>query len=58
MNYEELSNVKVREKIISKTPMKRLGNSDEIEGAIILLASDASSFITGQTIYVDGWLAQ
>ncbi|MEH7336089.1 SDR family oxidoreductase [Neobacillus drentensis] len=39
--------------------MKRLGNPEEIEGAVLLLASDASSFITGQTIFVDGgWLAQ
>ncbi|EKN66150.1 2-deoxy-D-gluconate 3-dehydrogenase [Neobacillus bataviensis LMG 21833] len=59
MNQRELRNLKVREKIISKTPLKRLGNPDEIEGAIILLASDAGSFITGQTIYIDGgWLAQ
>lgn len=59
MNKEELSNEKVRNKIISKTPLKRLGNPEELEGAVMLLASDASSFITGQTIYVDGgWLAQ
>lgn len=59
MNREELSNPRVREKIISKTPMKRLGNPEELEGAVILLASEAGSFITGQTIFVDGgWLAQ
>ena len=59
MNHEELSNEKVRNKIISKTPLKRLGNPEELEGAVMLLASDASSFITGQKIYVDGgWLAQ
>jgi 2-dehydro-3-deoxy-D-gluconate 5-dehydrogenase len=59
MNHEELSNENVRNKIISKTPLKRLGNPEELEGAVMLLASDASSFITGQTIYVDGgWLAQ
>jgi 2-dehydro-3-deoxy-D-gluconate 5-dehydrogenase len=59
MNRDELGNEKVRDKIISKTPMKRLGHPEEIAGAIVLLASDASSFITGQTIYVDGgWLAQ
>ncbi|WP_462413689.1 SDR family NAD(P)-dependent oxidoreductase [Neobacillus sp. Marseille-QA0830] len=59
MNQEELSNEKVRNKIISKTPLKRLGLPEEITGAILLLASDAGSFITGQTIFVDGgWLAQ
>jgi 2-dehydro-3-deoxy-D-gluconate 5-dehydrogenase len=59
MNSRELSNPHVRSKIVGKTPMKRLGEPDELAGAVILLASDASSFITGQTIYVDGgWLAQ
>lgn len=59
MNAVELSNPSVRDKIISKTPMKRLGNPNELEGALLLLSSDASSFITGQTIFVDGgWLAQ
>ncbi|WML39676.1 3-oxoacyl-ACP reductase family protein [Neobacillus sp. OS1-2] len=59
MNKEELRNEKVRNKIISKTPMKRLGLPEEITGAILLLASDAGSFITGQTIFIDGgWLAQ
>ena len=59
MNEAELSIPKVREKIISKTPLKRLGDPEELEGAILLLASNASSFITGQTIFIDGgWLAQ
>ncbi|WP_310361558.1 SDR family NAD(P)-dependent oxidoreductase [Neobacillus drentensis] len=59
MNREELENEKIRNKIISKTPLRRLGQPQEIIGAVVLLASDASSFITGQTIYVDGgWLAQ
>jgi 2-dehydro-3-deoxy-D-gluconate 5-dehydrogenase len=59
MNKEELGNPKVRDKIVGKTPMRRLGEPDELAGAAILLASDASSFMTGQTIYVDGgWLAQ
>lgn len=59
MNSEALSNPKVRGKIIGKTPMQRLGESDELAGTVLLLASDASSYITGQTIFVDGgWLAQ
>ncbi|MFJ7637985.1 SDR family NAD(P)-dependent oxidoreductase [Peribacillus sp. NPDC097206] len=59
LNRQELSNPKIRAKLIGKTPMNRLGEPEEITGAVILLASEASSFITGQTIYIDGgWLAQ
>jgi gluconate 5-dehydrogenase len=35
-------------------PMHRWGKSGELDGAVVLLAADASSFITGQTIFVDG----
>lgn len=45
--------------IMSHTPMKRFGQLEEIQGAAILLASDAASFITGTFIPVDGgFLAQ
>jgi NAD(P)-dependent dehydrogenase (short-subunit alcohol dehydrogenase family) len=37
-----------------RTPMGRFGQSDELTGAAILLASDAASYITGQSITVDG----
>jgi NAD(P)-dependent dehydrogenase (short-subunit alcohol dehydrogenase family) len=40
--------------ILGRTPMGRLGKVDELVGAAIFLASDASSFVTGQTIPVDG----
>jgi len=40
--------------IVGRTPMGRVGQVDELVGAAIFLASDASSFITGQTIPVDG----
>jgi NAD(P)-dependent dehydrogenase (short-subunit alcohol dehydrogenase family) len=35
-------------------PMKRRGKPEELAGAVIYLASDAASFITGETIWVDG----
>lgn len=38
----------------SRTPMERWGDPAELIGAVIFLASQASSFITGQIIYVDG----
>ena len=39
---------------ISKIPMKRLGLESELDGALLLLASDASSFMTGSVITIDG----
>jgi NAD(P)-dependent dehydrogenase (short-subunit alcohol dehydrogenase family) len=40
--------------INERTPMGRWGHLPELEGTVIFLASPASDFITGQTIYVDG----
>ena len=36
------------------TPLRRIGEPDEIAGAVAYLASDAATFLTGQTIVVDG----
>jgi NAD(P)-dependent dehydrogenase (short-subunit alcohol dehydrogenase family) len=47
-----------RQKFLSVIPMGRTGSPDDLAGIAVFLASDASSYITGQSIYVDGgWLA-
>ncbi|HUE46008.1 MAG TPA: SDR family oxidoreductase [Aestuariivirgaceae bacterium] len=43
-----------RNAAIAKIPMGRLGTPEDLVGAVVLLASDAGAFITGQTLYVDG----
>jgi NAD(P)-dependent dehydrogenase (short-subunit alcohol dehydrogenase family) len=40
--------------LLLRTPMGRFGRVDEVAGAAVFLASDAASFITGQTLVIDG----
>ena len=44
--------------VLSKTPLARWGQPEDLVGTAVLLASSAGDFITGQIVYVDGgWLA-
>ena len=40
--------------MLSRTPLGRFGEADEVAGAVSFLASADASFMTGQTIYPDG----
>ena len=54
MNRALLDNADFVAWVHLRTPMKRWGDPDEVAGAVVFLASDASAFITGQTISIDG----
>ena len=45
-------------RLSNKTMLKRTGKAEELNGALLLLASDASSFMTGSNIVVDGGMTQ
>lgn len=52
------NNPKRREGMISRIPMGRMGEYRELDGAMLLLASDASSYMTGEVVVVDGGYSQ
>ncbi len=44
--------------LLAKIPLHRMGRPEEVSAAVVFLASDEASYITGATLYVDGgWLA-
>ena len=42
------------DKVIERIPQRKIGDPADLDGALMLLASDASRFMTGSTILVDG----
>ncbi|CCE09998.1 5-keto-D-gluconate-5-reductase [Bradyrhizobium sp. STM 3843] len=54
MNQALVQNPDFNNWLMSRIPSKRWGKPDELVGAAIFLASDASTYVNGQTIYVDG----
>jgi NAD(P)-dependent dehydrogenase (short-subunit alcohol dehydrogenase family) len=59
MNKPLLNDPVQYQAFVAKIPMGRWGELEEIAGAALFLASDASSYMTGTTLYVDGgWTAQ
>jgi len=49
-----LGNREAERKILSRTPMGRMGEPDEVAKVAVFLASDDASYVTGQTVYADG----
>lgn len=54
LNRKLLDETERGRELLMRTPMKRFGCAEEVIGAAVLLASDAASYITGQSIVVDG----
>jgi NAD(P)-dependent dehydrogenase (short-subunit alcohol dehydrogenase family) len=46
-----------QERIIARSALGRIGDLNELRGAAVFLAAPASSYITGQTLVVDGGLS-
>ena len=49
-----LSDEAAQRRVLARTPMGRIGRPEEIAGIAVFLASDDSSYVTGQVIYADG----
>ena len=54
LNAKLLEGTARGQEFLTRTPMRRFGNVEELVGAAVFLASEAASFVTGQLLVVDG----
>jgi len=54
LNAQLLDSTPRGQELLMRTPMGRFGKTEELVGAALYLSSDAASFVTGQTLVVDG----
>jgi gluconate 5-dehydrogenase len=54
LNQALVADEKFNSWLVGRTPSRRWGDVDELAGAAVFLASDASSFVNGHILYVDG----
>ncbi|MDD4075016.1 MAG: SDR family oxidoreductase, partial [Eubacteriales bacterium] len=56
MNQKQYADIKVHQAMCDKLPLRRRGQADEIADAVMYMASPYASYVTGQTLFVDGGL--
>jgi len=54
LNAKLLDGTPRGQELLMRTPMGRFGQTKEVAGAAVFFASDAASFVTGQTMIIDG----
>jgi NAD(P)-dependent dehydrogenase (short-subunit alcohol dehydrogenase family) len=54
MTMKAFSDPEKYQELVRKVPLGRLGEPDDLIGAVVFLASEASNYVTGQTIYIEG----
>jgi len=54
LNAQLLDSTPRGQELLMRTPMARFGQTEELVGAVVYLASDSASFVTGQVLVVDG----
>lgn len=56
MNQKQYSDIRVHQAMCDKLPLRRRGEADEIADGVLFMASPYASYITGQTLFIDGGL--
>ena len=54
INKEDLANKKKRQYFINRTPLRRIGQPEDMVGPVMFFASDDANWCTGTTLVVDG----
>jgi Dehydrogenases with different specificities (related to short-chain alcohol dehydrogenases) len=58
INRATLADPQLRDALLDEIPLGRIGQPEEIAEAAVFLASDAASYLTATTVFVDGGLMQ